>query len=130
MGAVGEISVKGPQVVPGYWRKEEETRKAFGPDGTIYTGDVGYVDKDGWFYVVDRIKDMIIASGYKIWPREVEDVVHTHPAVREVAVVGVADAYRGETVKAYVSLKPGSHVTPEEIVAFCKEKMAPYKYPR
>src|SRR5438105_15762295 len=88
------------------------------------------MDEEGWFYIVDRKKDMIIASGYKVWPREVEDVLYQHPAVREAAVVGVPDAYRGETVKAFVALRSGSSVTPEELVEFCRSRMAAYKYPR
>jgi len=88
------------------------------------------MDADGWFYLVDRKKDMINAAGYKVWPREVEDVLYGHPAVREAAVVGVPDQYRGETVKAYVSLKPGAVVTEEELIGFCKQQMAAYKYPR
>ena len=126
---VGEICLAGPQVVPGYWEKPEENAHAF-RDGWFHTGDVGVVDAAGWFYVVDRKKDMINASGYKVWPREVEDVLYGHPAVREVAVVGLPDTYRGETVKAYVSLKAGQSVTVEELKAFCKEQMAAYKYPR
>jgi long-chain acyl-CoA synthetase len=130
-GEVGEIVDSGPIVVPGYWQKPEETRHAI-RDGWLYTGDVGKMDEDGWFYVVDRKKDLIVASGYKVWPRDVEDVVFQHPAVREVAVVGVPDPYRGETVKAFVALKEGKEgtVTPEEIIAFCKARMAAYKYPR
>ena len=88
------------------------------------------MDDQGWFYVVDRKKDQINAGGYKVWPREVEDVLYEHAAVREAAVVGVPDEYRGETVKAFVSLRPGSEATPEELIAFCKERMAAYKYPR
>lgn len=88
------------------------------------------MDRDGWLYVVDRKKDMINASGFKVWPREVEDVLYTHPAVREAAVVGVPDAYRGETVRAYVSLRPGAVVEPGELGAYCKERLAAYKYPR
>ena len=88
------------------------------------------MDAEGWVYIVDRKKDMINASGYKVWPREVEDVLYEHPAVREAAVVGVPDEYRGETVKAFVSLKPGMSATPEELIAHCKERMAAYKYPR
>ncbi len=88
------------------------------------------MDEDGWLYVVDRKKDMINASGFKVWPREVEDVLYTHPAVREAAVVGVPDAYRGESVKAYVSLRPGAAADPAELVAYCKERLAAYKYPR
>ncbi|GAA0910834.1 long-chain fatty acid--CoA ligase [Pseudonocardia zijingensis] len=128
-GEVGEIVTTGPQVVKGYWNKPEETAAAL-PDGTLHTGDVGYMDADGWFYVVDRKKDQINAGGYKVWPREVEDVLYEHPAVREAAVVGVPDPYRGETVKAFVSLRPGTSATEEELIAFAKDRMAAYKYPR
>lgn len=130
-GEVGEIVDSGPIVIPGYWQKPEETRHAI-RNGRLYTGDVGKMDEDGWFYLVDRKKDMIVASGYKVWPRDVEDVIYQHPAVKETAVVGVPDPYRGETVKAYVSLKQGleDQVSPQEIMAFCKERMAAYKYPR
>ena len=129
VGALGELVVEGPAVMAGYWNKPEETGKAI-RNGRHYTGDVGFMDQDGWFYVVDRKKDMINAAGYKVWPREIEDVLYEHPAIREAAVVGVADAYRGETVKAVISLRAGLQVTPEEIMAFCKERMAAYKYPR
>lgn len=128
-GEQGEIAVRGPQVVSGYWRLPEATAAAF-PDGELRTGDIGFMDSEGWLYVVDRKKDMINASGFKVWPREVEDVLYTHPAVREAAVVGVPDAYRGETVRAYVSLRPGSSVEPGELGAYCKERLAAYKYPR
>ncbi|WP_327734712.1 AMP-binding protein [Streptomyces nojiriensis] len=128
-GETGEIAVRGPQVVPGYWGLPAESAKAF-PDGELRTGDVGFMDPDGWLYVVDRKKDMINASGFKVWPREVEDVLYTHPAVREAAVVGVPDAYRGESVKAYVSLRPGASVEPAELAAHCAERIAAYKYPR
>lgn len=128
-GETGEIAVRGPQVVPGYWGLPAESAKAF-PGGELRTGDVGFMDPDGWLYVVDRKKDMINASGFKVWPREVEDVLYTHPAVREAAVVGVPDAYRGESVKAYVSLRPGTSVEPAELAAYCAERIAAYKYPR
>ncbi|MER6117512.1 AMP-binding protein [Streptomyces sp. NPDC001743] len=128
-GEQGEIAVRGPQVVSGYWRLPEATAAAF-PDGELRTGDIGFMDREGWLYVVDRKKDMINASGFKVWPREVEDVLYTHPAVREAAVVGVPDAYRGETVRAYVSLRPGASVEPGELGAYCKERLAAYKYPR
>jgi long-chain acyl-CoA synthetase len=127
-GEVGELVSGGPMVVPGYWQKPEETAQSFDARG-IHTGDVGFMDEDGWFYIVDRKKDLIIASGYKVWPREVEDVLYTHPAVREAAVVGVTDPYRGESVKAFVSLKPGMQATPAEIITFCKGLMAAYKRP-
>lgn len=131
VGEIGELITKGPQVVAGYWQKPEETANAI-RDGYLYTGDVAKMDDEGWFYIVDRKKDMIIVSGYKVWPRDVEDVLYQHPAVREAAVIGVPDQYRGETVKAYVSLKTGfaNTITPQELVEFCKERMANYKYPR
>jgi len=129
VGEVGEFVTSGPQVVAGYWNKPDETEHAL-PDRHLHTGDVGFMDADGWFYLVDRKKDMIIASGYKVWPREVENVLYQHPAVHEAAVVGVADEYRGETVKAFVSFRPGEQATEAELIAFCKERMAAYKYPR
>src|SRR5688572_22961756 len=126
---IGEFVIAGPQIVPGYWQKPEETAKALTVEG-LRTGDVGFMDEHGWFYLVDRSKDMIVASGFKVWPREVEEVLYQHPAVREAAVVGIPDPYRGETIKAVISLKPGQQVTPEEIRAFARERMAAYKYPR
>ncbi|MEX5719075.1 AMP-binding protein [Geodermatophilus maliterrae] len=129
LGEVGEIVAEGPQVVAGYWGKPEETAANL-PGGALRSGDVGFMDPQGWVFIVDRKKDMINASGYKVWPREVEDVLAEHPAVRESAVVGVPDEKRGETVKAYVSLRPGASVTPEELIAHCRERMAAYKYPR
>lgn len=128
-GDVGELLIAGPQVATGYWGQPEATASAF-PGGELRTGDVGFMDADGWFYLVDRKKDMIIAAGYKVWPREVEDVLYGHAAVREAAVVGVPDEYRGETVHAFVSLQPGATVTENELIAFCRSQMAAYKYPR
>ena len=130
-GEVGEIVDYGPMVIPGYWQRPQETKYAI-RDGWLYTGDVGKMDDEGWFYVVDRKKDLIVASGYKVWPRDVEDVIYKHPAVKETAVVGIPDPYRGETVKAFVALKEGmdDSVRPEEIISFCKTRMAAYKYPR
>jgi long-chain acyl-CoA synthetase len=136
-GQVGELVTEGPQIVAGYWNKPDETARAL-PGGVLHTGDVGYMDEDGWFYIVDRKKDQINAGGYKVWPREVEDVLYEHPAVREAAVVGVPDPYRGETVKAYVSIKPGHghgyegtlEGLPDELIVHCKERLAAYKYPR
>ena len=128
-GEIGEFVTSGPQVVPGYWEKPEETENAL-PGGALRTGDVGFMDPEGWFYLVDRKKDQINASGYKVWPREVEDVLYGHEAVREAAVVGVPDEYRGETVKAFVSLKEGRSADADELIAFCRERMAAYKYPR
>lgn len=130
-GEVGELAIRGAGIISEYWNKPEETAHAI-RDGWLFTGDVGTMDREGWVYLLDRKKDMIIASGFKVWPREVEDVIYLHPSVREVAVIGVPDPYRGETVKAFVALKQGfeSKVTEEEIAAHCKERMAAYKYPR
>jgi long-chain acyl-CoA synthetase len=128
-GEVGEIYLRGPQVISEYWQRPDATSEAF-YNGYLRTGDVGYMNDDGWIFIVDRKKDMISASGYKVWPKEVEDVIYTHPAIREVAVIGVKDEYRGETVKAVVSLRPGQSVEPEALIAYCKERMAAYKYPR
>ncbi len=129
VGEIGEICTSGPQVVSGYWNKPEATEESI-PGGELRTGDVGFMDEQGWFYLVDRKKDMINAAGYKVWPREVEDVLYGHPAVREVAVVGVPDEYRGETVKAYVSIKPGQEISEKELIGWSKEQLAAYKYPR
>jgi long-chain acyl-CoA synthetase len=129
LGEIGEIVADGPQVVAGYWGKPDETAANL-PGGALKSGDVGFMNPEGWVFIVDRKKDMINASGYKVWPREVEDVLAEHPAVRESAVVGVPDEKRGETVKAYVSLKAGAQATAEELIAHCKERMAAYKYPR
>ncbi|WP_019854550.1 class I adenylate-forming enzyme family protein [Actinopolyspora mortivallis] len=128
-GSVGEIVVEGPMVVPAYWNRPEQTETTI-PEGRLHTGDVGFMDADGWFYVVDRKKDVINASGFKVWPREVEDVLYTHPAVREAAVVGVADEYRGETVRAYVSLVSANAASEAELVEYCQGRLAAYKYPR
>jgi long-chain acyl-CoA synthetase len=128
-GEIGEIVISGPQIVKGYWNKPEESQRSI-PGGSLKTGDVGFMDAGGWFYLVDRKKDMINAAGYKVWPREVEDVLYTHPAIREAAVVGIPDEYRGETVKAVVSLKPGATLETDDLVAFCRTRMAAYKVPR
>lgn len=128
-GEAGEVVISGPCVSPGYWLKPDETAAAMRPDG-FYTGDVGFFDADGWLYLIDRKKDVIIAGGYKVWPREVEDVIYSHPAIREAAVVGTRDAYRGESVKAVVSLKPGAEVSIETLGVFCRERLAAYKVPR
>jgi long-chain acyl-CoA synthetase len=129
LGAAGEILIRGPQVMAGYWRKPEDTAAAI-TDGWMRTGDVGFMDEQGWIYLVDRKKDMIIASGFKVWPREVEDVLYSHRAVREAAVIGVPDAYRGESVKACVSLKVGQSTSEEDLIAFCRERLTGYKVPR
>lgn len=126
---IGELVVSGPQVVPGYWNKPEETAHAMSL-GELRTGDVAFMDEEGWIYLVDRKKDMIISSGYKVWPREVEDVLYGHPDVLEAAVVGLPDHYRGESVGAFVVLRPGSQMDPNSLVAYCRQQMAAYKVPR
>jgi len=128
-GEIGELAVKGPQVMKGYWNRPEETEQAL-KDGWLMTGDLGYMDENGYFYIVDRKKDMIIAGGYNIYPREVEEVLYEHPAVKEAVVAGVPDPYRGETVKAYIVLKEGQRVTEEELDRFARKQLAAYKVPR
>jgi len=128
-GEPGELTIKGPQVMKGYWGQKEETEQVL-RDGWLYTGDVAKIDEDGYFHIVERKKDLIIASGYNVYPREVEEVLFQHPAVQEAAAVGIPDAYRGETVKAFVVLKTGKTATEAEIVAFCKERLAPFKVPK
>ncbi|MCS7234412.1 MAG: long-chain fatty acid--CoA ligase [Armatimonadota bacterium] len=128
-GEVGELEVRGPQVMQGYLNRPDETAKVL-HDGWLRTGDMARMDEDGFFYVVDRKKDMINVGGLKVFPREVEEVLYRHPAVREAAAVGVPDPTRGEVVKAFVSLKEGHHVTEEELVHFCRQHLAPHKVPR
>jgi acyl-CoA synthetase (AMP-forming)/AMP-acid ligase II len=130
-GEEGELVLKGPTVMKGYWNRPEETREAL-RDGWLYTGDLARVDEDGYFYIVGRKKDLIKASGFSVFPAEVENFLYGHPAVKEVAVVGVPDPYRGENIKAFIVLKPEyrNQVQAEEIIAWCREKMAAYKYPR
>jgi long-chain acyl-CoA synthetase len=130
VGEEGELALKGPQVMKGYWNKPEETAAVF-RDGWLLTGDIAKMDSDGYFYIVDRKKDLIDASGFKVWPKEVEEVLYTHPDIREAAVVGVKDPYRGETVKAFIVLKnkdknPGI----EAIQEYCRSRIAPYKVPK
>lgn len=129
VGEPGELSVRGPQVMKGYWNKPDETAKTI-RDGWLHTGDVAVMDPDGYFRIVDRLKEMIISGGYNIYPREIEEVLYQHPAVLEAAAIGVADSYRGESAKAFVVLKPGQTATPEELIAFAKQHLAPYKVPR
>ncbi len=128
-GEPGEILIKGPSVMKEYWNNPEETANQL-KDGWLSTGDIAQMDEDGYFYIVDRKKDMIIAGGFNIYPREVDEVLFQHPKIAEAVSAGVPDAYRGETVKAFVVLKPGVEATDKEIIAFCKEKLAPYKVPK
>ncbi|MFZ5916632.1 MAG: long-chain-fatty-acid--CoA ligase [Chloroflexota bacterium] len=135
VGESGEIIIKGPQIMKGYWNLPTETANAIrtGPDGQpgwFYSGDIGYMDEDGYFHIVDRKKDMIIVSGYNVYPADIEAVLFEHPAIKEAAVIGVPDEQRGEIVKAFVVLKEGATATADEIVAFCRERVAAYKAPR
>jgi long-chain acyl-CoA synthetase len=125
----GELEFAAPQVISGYWDKRDISAATL-PAGRLRTGDVALVDADGWIYLIDRLKDQINTSGYKVWPREVEDAFYEHPAVFEAAVVGEPDDYRGEAVVAYVSLKPGASATPDELAAFVRDRLAAYKIPR
>lgn len=128
-GEAGELIIRGPQVMSGYWNMPEETANVL-RDGWLYTGDIAYRDEEDYYYIVDRKKDMIIAGGYNIYPREVEEVLYQHPAVLEAVVIGIPDAYLGENVKAVVVLKADANLTAEELHAFCRENMAAYKVPR
>ncbi|MFQ6014312.1 MAG: long-chain fatty acid--CoA ligase [Anaerolineae bacterium] len=128
VGETGELVIKGPQVMKGYWNRPEETKNTLRA-GWLYTGDIAKMDEDGYFAIVDRKKDMIIAGGFNIYPREIEEVLYEHPKVEEVCVAGIPDPYRGETVKAYIVLKEGQTATVEEIRDFCRENMARYKVP-
>ena len=127
-GEVGELCIQGPQVMKGYHNMPTETANTL-RDGWLYTGDIAKMDEDGYFYIVDRKKELIKPGGYQVWPREVEEVISSYPKVLEVGVAGVLDAYRGETVKAWVVLKPGETATEEEIREYCKKNMAPFKVP-
>ncbi len=131
IGEVGELVVRGPNMMQGYWNRPEETSQTF-RNGWLRTGDLGKMDADGYFSIVERVKDVIIASGFKVYPREVEEVLFKHPAVADVAVAGAADAYRGETVAAFVVLKPGveaSEETKQELLQYCKQELTAYKVP-
>ncbi|MFF9344774.1 long-chain fatty acid--CoA ligase [Streptomyces sp. NPDC014773] len=128
-GAIGELAVRGPNVMKGYWNRPEDTAAAI-PDGWLRTGDLARADEDGYLYVVDRKKDMIIRGGYNVYPREIEEVLHEHPAVALAAVVGVPHAELGEEVAAAVVLRPAAQATPEELREYVKERVAAYKYPR
>ncbi|UJL45538.1 long-chain fatty acid--CoA ligase [Virgibacillus sp. NKC19-16] len=129
VGETGEVLIKGPQVMKGYWNMPEETAQTL-QNGWLYTGDIAYVDEEGYLFIVDRKKDLIIASGYNVYPRDVEEVIYEHPSVQEAVVVGVPDPYRGETVKAVVVLKENQHCDEKELIAFCRENLAAYKVPR
>jgi long-chain acyl-CoA synthetase len=133
VGHEGELCIAGPQVMKGYWKRPEETAAALRPDAAgriwLYTGDVARMDEDGYTYIIQRKTDMIIVSGFNVYPSEVEGVLYTHPAVSQAAVLGIPDAYRGEAVKAYAVLKDGATATPSELIAHCKDQLAEYKVP-
>ncbi|MGE9214986.1 AMP-binding protein [Exiguobacterium aurantiacum] len=129
VGEIGEVMLHGPQVMKGYWQKPEDTAAVL-KDGWLATGDLGYMGEDGFFYIVDRKKDMIIAGGFNVYPREIEEVLYEHPAVKEAVCIGVPDPYRGETVKAFIVMRDGSSVTEEELDKHCREKLAAYKVPK
>jgi len=131
-GKVGEIVLKGPNIMRGYWKREEETQAAF-CKGWMRTGDLGRMDEDGYFSMIERVKDVIIASGFKVYPREVEEILFQHPVVIEAAVVGAPDIYRGETVAAFIVLKPGveaSEHTKQELIEHCEQGLTAYKAPK
>jgi long-chain acyl-CoA synthetase len=133
LGAVGEIVIAAPQLMLGYWERPDETKEMLRTNDRgerlLYTGDLGYLDADGYLFIVDRKKDLIKTSGYQVWPREIEEVISAHPGVAEVGVVGLPDRMKGETVKAFIVLRPGKSVSEVEIKSFCRERLAPYKVP-
>ncbi|MFD0387426.1 hypothetical protein ACFQ4K_05655 [Tistrella bauzanensis] len=128
-GERGEICIRGPQVMAGYWNKPEETAKTMS-GGRLHTGDVGYLDEDGYAFIVDRIKDLIIAGGYNVYPRMVEEAIYLHDSVEECTVIGIPDEYRGQTVKAFVKLRAGAILTAAELTAFLKERLSPIEMPK
>ena len=128
--ARGEVCTRGPNVMKGYWNRPEATREVLDDDGWFRTGDVGYFDADGFLFICDRVKDMVITGGENVYPAEVESVLFEHPSIAEVAVVGLPDEKWGETVVAVAALKPGRTLTLEELQAFATERLARYKVPR
>jgi long-chain acyl-CoA synthetase len=129
IGEIGELAVRGPQVMKGYWNRPMETERVL-KDGWLLTGDMARMDEEGFFYIIDRRKDIIIAGGYNIYPREIEEVLYEHPDVEEASVAGIADPYRGETVKAYIVLRQGTAATEADIDRWCRERLAAYKVPK
>lgn len=137
LGEIGEVLISAPELMQGYWQRPSETASTIRQDPSLgseerwlYTGDLGYLDEGGYLYIVDRKKDVIKPSGFQVWPREVEEVISTHPAVAEVGVAGVPDDYQGEAVKAWVVLREGQQLTADELRAYCRENLAAYKVPR
>ncbi len=128
-GEVGELVIRGPQVMVGYWNRPEETERAL-RDGWLHTGDLARMDGKGYFYIVDRMKELINCSGFKVYPRQVEEVLYGHPGVQEAAVIGIPDPYRGESVKAFVVTKAGVRLEVSELMDYCREHLAKYEVPR
>ena len=128
-GQVGELIVRGPQVMKGYWKNEKETLEAL-RDGWLYTGDLATMDNSGYVFIVDRKKDLVISAGYNIYPREIEEVLYEHPKVRDAAAIGVPDPKKGEAVKVFIVPKQGETLSRQEILDWCREKLAPYKVPK
>jgi long-chain acyl-CoA synthetase len=128
VGETGELLIKGPQIMKGYWNKPEETAETL-TDGWLHTGDIAKMDEEGYFYIVDRIKDMIISSGYNVFPRDIDEVFYEHPKVVEACSIGIPHPTRGEVIKVFVVLKEGETVTQEELIEYCKDKLATYKLP-
>ncbi len=128
-GQYGEIAFRGPQVIDGYWNNPEETAKAL-VNGWMYSGDIGYMDEDGYFYITDRKKDIIVVSGFNVFPKEIDELLMSHPAIADACTIGVPNAHSGERPKSFIVLKPGYSLTPEEVIAFCKETLVAYKAPK
>ena len=128
-GEIGEICIKGPQVMSGYYKKDGETAIAL-RDGWLFTGDIGVMDEEGYFRIVDRKKDVIVSGGYNIYPKDIDEVLFNHGKITEACAIGIPDAYRGETVKAFVVLKEGEQMTEEEVISYCREHLAAYKVPK
>ena len=129
VGKIGELVIRGPQVMQGYWKRPDETASVL-RNGWLYTGDIAYMDEDGYFFIVDRKKDLIITGGYNVYPREIDEVLHEHPAVKEAVSVGITHPTRGEIIKAYIVLREGHSLSKTDVLAFCREKLANYKVPK
>ena len=129
LGKAGELVIKGPQVMSGYWNHPDDTASSL-RNGWLYTGDIAYMDEDGYFYIVDRKKDMVLIGGYNVYPREIDEVLHQHPKVLDAVAVGIPHPTRGEALKAYIVLKPGASMEKHEILKFCRQQLANYKLPR
>jgi long-chain acyl-CoA synthetase len=128
LGESGELLIKGPQIMKGYWKRPDATAESL-TDGWLHTGNIAQMDEDGYFYIVDRKKDLIISGGYNVYPRDIEEVFFEHPKVVEATAIGIPHPKRGEAVKVFVVLKEGKQATTEELMAYCQDKLAKYKWP-